>query len=222
MKDKVTIIFNLFLLLHIVGGSLGLLAGLLNIVRKKGDKIHKLIGKVFYLAMLTAGFSSLILSCLHPNYFLFMVGIFTLYMVASGQHYLKLNQQGKPDSNLIGWGITFLMLLSGFLFVGIGILTLIKSNFFGLVFLTFGSIGLLFVLQDFKNFRNKSAVKNFWLLGHFQRMTGGFIAALTAFLVVNSQYFPDQIPSFLNWLIPTVIFTPLIIKWSKHYEIKMK
>jgi len=53
-------------------------------------------------------------------------------------------------------------------------------------------------------------------------MTGSFIAAMTAFLVVNATYFPDQIPSFICWLLPTVTLTPLIVKWNGQYEIKKK
>jgi len=217
-----TIIFKVFLILHVVGGSFGLLTGILNIVRKKGDKNHILIGKIFYVSMLTAGISSLALACIHPNYFLFMVGVFTLYMVSSGQHYLKHKLKDSLDSKLKEWAISILMLLSGLLFVGIGILNVIKSNLFGLVFLTFGSLGLLFVRQDFKNYTNKATIKNYWLIGHLQRMTGSFIATLTAFLVVNAKYFPDHIPSFAYWLFPTVILTPLIINWSRKYQIKKK
>ncbi|GAB4454354.1 MAG: hypothetical protein OHK0036_17820 [Bacteroidia bacterium] len=213
-------LFNVFLILHIVGGSLGLLTGMMNILQKKGNKTHKLIGKIFYFSMLTAGISSLALACLHPNYFLFMVGVFTLYMVSSGQLYLKHKQHNSLDTKRIEWTITILMLLSGLLFVGIGFLTLMKSNLFGLVFITFGTLGLVFVRQGFRNYKDKATIKNYWLIGHLQRMTGSFIAALTAFLVVNAKYFPDQIPGFAYWLLPTVILTPLIIKWSRQYEIK--
>ena len=217
-----TLIFNIFLILHIVGGSVGLLTGMINILRKKGDKNHKIIGKIFYGSMLTTGISSLALAYLRPNFFLFMVGVFTLYMVTSGQRYLLHKRQDRLTSKHIEWTITILMLLAGLLFVGIGILTIIKSNFFGLVFVTFGALGLLFVRQDFKNYNGKTTIKNHWLIGHLQRMTGGFIAALTAFLVVNAKYFPDQIPSFVYWLLPTIILTPLIIKWSRKHEIKKK
>jgi len=58
------------------------------------------------------------------------------------------------------------MLFAGLLFIGIGILTTIKSNLFGLVYVTFGSLGLLFVRQDFKNYQNKATIKNHWLIGH--------------------------------------------------------
>lgn len=216
------IIYKVFLVLHIVSGSVGILSGILNIIRKKGDKNHKLIGKLFFVSMLSVGISSLVLSCLHPNYFLFMIGVFTLYMVSSGQRYLKHKQQYKLDSKIIDWAITISMLFAGLLFIGIGILTIINSNLFGLVFLTFGSLGLLFVRQDFNAYNDKTTIINYWLIAHLQRMTGGFIAALTAFLVVNTKNFPEQIPSLVYWLLPTIILTPLIIKWSGKYEVKKK
>ena len=112
------------------------------------------------------------------------------------------------------------MLLCGLLFIGMGVLAIVNSNFFGLVFITFGGLGLLFVVQDYINLKKKSQVRNNWLLAHLQRMTGGFIASLTAFIVVNSKFFPEQVPGFVIWLLPTLIFTPLIIKWSRQYEVK--
>lgn len=212
--------FKLLLIIHIAGGSIGLLTGLFNIIQKKGDKSHKILGSVFYFSMIMAGVSSLLLSCLHPNYFLFMVGLFTLYMVGSGKRYIKHKQVEKRQIEKIDWVISIIMLLAGLLFVGLGIWSILKSNLFGLVFVTFGGLGLLFVWQDFLNFTNKTTIKNYWLIGHLQRMTGAFIASLTAFLVVNAKYFPDLIPGFIYWLLPTIILTPLIIKWSKKYQIQ--
>lgn len=213
--------FKIFLIIHIASGSTGLLAGLINIIQKKGGERHKLIGRVFYFSMLMAGFSSLVLSCLHPNYFLFMVGLFTLYMVSSGKRYLKhkiIETQGIEN---VDWAISIIMLIGGLLFVGLGIWFILNANLFGLVFVVFGSLGLLFVYQDFLYFNKKSSIINYWLIGHIQRMTGAFIASITAFLVVNAKYFPDIIPGFVYWILPTIIFTPLIVKWSKKHQIKI-
>ena len=75
--------------------------------------------------------------------------------------------------------------------------------------------------QDFLKFTNKASIKNYWLIGHLQRMTGAFIASMTAFLVVNATYLSDTIPGFVYWLLPTTVFTPLIIKWSKKHQVKV-
>lgn len=214
-------IFILFLVLHIASGSVGLIAGSFNIIIKKGGNKHKIIGKIFVYSMLASGFSALVLSTIHPNYFLFMVGVFTLYMVGTGNRYLylkllKINQKPK----IIDWIITITMLLLGLIFIGMGVLFLIKAKLFGLVFITFGVIILLFVKKDFENYSGKSKLLNYWLIAHLQRMIGAYIAALTAFLVVNGNYSPVELPPFLYWLLPSLILTPLIIKWSKKYEIK--
>ena len=98
---------------------------------------------------------------------------------------------------------------------------MVKSNYFGLVFIVFGYLGLSFVKTDFNHFKGKFKSKNYWLLAHLQRMIGGYIASLTAFLVVNVAYLP-QVPAFVFWLLPTLIFLPLILKWSRMYEVKKK
>lgn len=214
-------IFRIFLIIHITGGAVGLLTGILNMIAKKGDSRHKIVGKIFFFAMLTAGLSSLVLSTLKPSLFLFIVGIFTVYMVGTGYSYLHLkmlNKNQKPK--MIDWTLTIAMMLAAFLFIGIGIMSLLKSNLFGLVFITFGSLGLLFVRHDFKNYSGKSHLLNYWLSEHLQRMIGAFIASSTAFLVVNAKYLPESIPIIVYWLLPTLIFTPLIIKWANKYEVK--
>lgn len=217
------IIFKFFLFLHIVAGSIGLLTGLFNVVRIKGDRQHVLVGKVFFYAMLIAAVSALVLSIIHPNYFLFMVGVFTAYMVGTGRRYLylKMLSSNEPPRQF-DRVISYAMLVAAVLFIGIGAYNLIKSNLFGLVFVTFGVLGLRFVRQDFKNYKGESPNRNYWLLAHLQRMTGGFIAALTAFLVVNIKYLPVKIPGVLFWLLPTIIFTPFIIGWSKKLAVKRK
>ncbi|MCC7532397.1 MAG: DUF2306 domain-containing protein [Bacteroidia bacterium] len=217
------IIFTIFLILHIVGGSVGLFTGTINLVRKKGDKRHKLVGRFFVYGMLTAGFSSLVLSIIHPNYFLFIVGIFTIYLTGTGTRYLRLKMLGNNQlPKTMDWTITIAMLLSGLIFIGLGIKHLIDSNNFGIVFIVFGLLGVRLVMTDFKNYKGQIIAKNYWLLAHLQRMTGAYIASATAFLVVNAKYFPEQIPSIAYWLLPTVILFPLIISWTKKYKVENK
>jgi uncharacterized membrane protein len=217
-----TIIFTIFLVLHIIGGSVGLFTGTVNLVRGKGDKNHKLVGKIFSYSMLTAGISSFILSILHPNYFLFIVGVFTVYLVSTGHRYLYLKMLGsneKPKS--IDWVITMAMLMASLLFIGLGIRHLLAGNNFGIVFIVFGALGARLVKTDFDNYRGRVKAKNYWLLAHLQRMTGAYIAAITAFLVVNAKYSPVELPSFIFWLLPTAILTPLIIAWTRKHKVKV-
>ena len=215
------LIFKIILTLHIIGGALGLITGTINLIRKKGDKNHKFIGKLFVYGMLTAGFSAFALSILHPNYFLFIVGVFTIYLVGTGKRYIYLKMLSIDQSpTIIDWILTIGMLVAGFVFVGFGIHHLINGNNFGIVFIVFGVIGLLSVKTDLNNYRGKTKEKNYWLVAHIIRMTGGYIAALTAFLVVNSKLLLATIPPIFLWLLPTMILTPLIIVWVRKYKVE--
>jgi uncharacterized membrane protein len=210
---------DILLYLHIASGGLGLVAGTVNMVRRKGDKTHKQVGWAFSAGMLTAAGSALVLSLLNPNPFLFIVGVFTAYMVGTGLRYLKLKPGSKGGgARPIDWIISVLMLLAALAFLIWGGLLLWQSNSFGAVMLVFGLVSAGFVRADVQHYRGVKTEPSFWLLGHLQRMTGGFIAAATAFLVVNAGAIPLAIPSVVYWLLPTALLTPLINRWSRRYR----
>lgn len=209
-------LFLLLLILHITGGSVGLLSGLIVLLRIKGDRLHKLIGKVFSYAMLITGFSALALSLMRPNHFLFIIGVFTVYLVGTGHRYIYVKMLGSQQRPaLLDWMLSILMLIAGIIFIILGIRHLLGLNYFGIVFLVFGVIGLFFVKSDLSHFKGKTRFKNYWLIAHLQRMTGGYIAAITAFLVVNANNMPITLPGVFFWLLPTVVLTPLIVIWTR-------
>ena len=211
--------FTILLIIHIISGSIGLFTGTVNLIRKKGDKSHKMIGLFFLYGMLINGIAGILMTLIHSNPFLFIVGIVSIYMVATGQRYLALKDLLKGDkAKSIDWILSSIMLLFGISFVVYGMLLLYSSENFGIVLLVFGFISISMVYQDFKNFEGKSSIKNFWLLVHIQIMMGSYIAAMTAFIVVNNTILPE----IVAWLLPTVIVTPLIIKWSRKYKIQTK
>lgn len=106
------------------------------------------------------------------------------------------------------------MILFALAFFVQGARSLSQGNFFGVVMLVFGAIGTLMVYGDIKFYQGIIKSRTFWLRGHIARMCGAYIASLTAFLVVNIYF----LPPLVIWLLPTVIITPLIVKWSRKYK----
>lgn len=214
--------FNAILVLHIIGGTLGIITGTINIIRKKGDKLHKNVGKIFLYSMLVTGFSSLTLATMHPNNFLFIIGVFTIFLVGTGRRYLSLKGLAKGQRpHLVDWLLTGMMLVFGIIFMVFGVFFLFKNELFGIVYLVFGVAGLRYVMKDFRYYRGqKITLKNYWLIEHIGRTMAGYLASLTALLVVNSAYLPF-IPTVLLWLLPTIVFVPLIVYWSKKNMVKL-
>lgn len=209
-------LFKLILYLHIACGTLALLSGTINMVRKKGDKLHTQIGLVFLYSLLSTGFCSFVLAIIHPSLFLFMVGVFTIHLVGTGQRYLSLKQlHNNQQAQLVDWALLAMMGITALVLLGYGVTYLVQGSLFGLVYIVFGNLGLRSVYNDIKNYQGKITNQNYWLVLHLQRMIGGYIAAITAFLVVNSKYFPDAIQGTILWLLPTIIFVPLMIVWSR-------
>lgn len=212
-------LFTAILILHIVSGGTGLITGTINLIRRKGDKLHNQIGLGFTYAMISAGASAIVLSMMHPNYFLFIVGVFTLYMVSTGYRYIRLRLEGIDNGpKTLDWVLTGSMGIAGICFILFGGWQLYMKSNFGTVLLVFGAIGILMVRSDLNNYKGKAAERNYWLLAHLQRMTGAYIASLTAFLVVNMDRLPSFIPGILFWLLPTAVLTPMIIFWSRKYR----
>ena len=209
-------LFNALLIIHIIGGGSGLLIGTYIMLIKKGGKKHKFWGNLYFLSMLLAALVAFPMSYLHPNYFLFVIAIFTCYMLLTGKRYI--NKTALTPVSPIDWALSIGMLLAAIYFIIFGIINLINKNNFGIVLLVFGVISLLFVLKDYTNYTGKSKIKNFGLTTHLQRMIGSYIASATAFLVVNNTILPQA----LAWLLPTAILVPLIFKWSRKYQVVPK
>tara|TARA_B110001452_G_scaffold246997_1_gene232743 strand:+ start:3224 stop:3748 length:525 start_codon:yes stop_codon:yes gene_type:complete len=174
---------------------------------------------LFFFFIVTAGISSIILAILHPNNFLLIFGIFTICLVGTDYRYMRLRLLGKGQKPAITDRFLSLgMLLSGICFVAWGSYMIYNSANFGRVLVSFGLIGLNNVRSDFKNYAGRSKKKKYWMLVHIGRMMGGYTASLTAFIVVNAQYYPFEVPSLVIWLGPAVLLTPFSIYWSKPYK----
>ncbi len=207
-------IFSILLGIHIVGGGTSLLLGLYILIAKKGTQRHKKAGIVYYTTMLTTALVAMPMCYLHPNYFLFIISVFTAYMLLTGKRYLM--HKTLNSITVYDWSLTVIMALFGSAFIVFGLINLSKGETFGIVFLVFGLISLLFVRQDWINFKGQSTIRNFFLTTHIQRMMGSYIASVTAFLVVNNKILP---PVFV-WLLPTVVIAPLIAIWTRKYKIE--
>ena len=89
----------------------------------KGGKRHRKIDRLFVTGMMLTGGSALLMAQIKPNPFLFIIGVFTIYLVGTADRYIKL-KQNKPL--LIDWVYTLGMFVFGSIFIIWGIITLTK------------------------------------------------------------------------------------------------
>ena len=192
---------------HAFFGGIALISGLVSLISKKGKITHKKSGKLFFYSMLSSAVTALIISILpkHENPFLFSIGIFSSYFILTG--YRALNFKNKKPNFKIDIIITWIMVITALLMLLYNPIVNQKIN---IVLTAFGTIGLFFSIRDLMLFKNTDKLNKAWLKLHLGKMIGGYIAATTAFVVVN-----DFFPSFYGWFIPSIIGGVCISYWIR-------
>lgn len=193
--------------IHAPLGAIALLAGGIALVVKKGNKVHKKSGKVFYFSMLLSAMAALLIAVLpnHKSPFLFSIGLFSSYFLISGLRSLTYKQ--KEVDLKMDKIIAYLIMITGITMV---LYPLILERKLNVILTVFGTAGLMFGTRDLLLFRDIERLKNKWLDLHLGKMTGGYIAAITAFFVVN-----EILPGIWNWFVPAMVGSVYITFWRR-------
>ena len=199
---------NILISIHIVFGSLALLTGAMVLFLKKGNALHKRIGKLYFIAGFLGTIISLIIASSpnHYNLFLFTIGILTLYFLLGGFFAFKINAKQLKVLALTMIVTAVVMILYAFYQFSQGSITS------GIILIFFGLLGAAnSYLVDYRIFikqGRKLTTKNRISL-HIGKMIGSSIAMSTAFVVVNNIFYFR----ILNWILPAIIGSFLI----RHY-----
>ncbi len=200
------------LYLHILGGTISLILGLVPIISKKGGMLHKTTGRIFGIAMLTATFSGVVLAVIKPEQTLFLVGLFSSYLVIAG--ILPLRLMGPQQLNTIKKALILptLGIMLAVAMLLFAVYHLIQGNAEGIVVGVFGLGLLTSALADYKWISRFTETTRSQLISiHVGRIVGAYIASCTAFLVVNQ---PIPVP-LVNWFIANLVFVPVIVYWQR-------
>lgn len=198
---------KMLIIIHASSGGVALLAGMISIISDKGKNIHKKSGLVFYYSMLTSAISALVIAVLpgHFNMFLFSIGIFSAYFVISGRR--ALNFRNAKHDFLFDKVLAILLLVTS---IGMIVLPIVLQSVINIVLLIFGITGLIFSIRDIVQMRDKKKLRKKWLPTHLGKITGGYISALTAFIVVN-----NLLPGIIGWIAPGVFGGVFIAYWIR-------
>ena len=198
--------YGTLLTFHILGGGLALITAIVAILSKVFNMDHRwhvYSGRLYHYGMIIVFVTAFPMAILKPNLFLFLISIFSYYFVFTGWR-AALNRKGKP--HWVDWAVTGLMGLTSIGMVLYAIYLLFIGVGEGITILVFGGIGSAQFWQDLTILRQGGIKGRERIVLHLSKMMGGTIATVTAFLVVNI----DFQPSFVVWLAPTVLISPII------------
>lgn len=200
-------VIKVLIYIHAGFGGIALLAGLVAMVAKKGLTVHKKSGLAFYYTMLISAITAMLVAFLpnHESPFLFAIGIFSLYFILTGKRALRF--KFKNPNLQMDKLISKLMIFTGILMV---LLPILLTKNINIVLCVFAVVGITFSIRDLYLYKNARRLKDSWLKLHLGKMIGGYISAMTAFVVVNEFF-----PSFYGWFIPGIVVGFFITFWIR-------
>ena len=196
------------LFIHIIAGTVSLLAAALAVASGKEKKEHILAGRTYFWGMFLIFITAIPMSIISSNLFLFPVAIFSFYLAYAGMRFAR-NRTGIAST--FDWAAVGLMILSGIAMWCLATLYFINNNTQYITLTVFGFIAISLRYADFRSYRNKSAIGKKRIARHLTNMLAGTIAVITAVLVTNVNIEPV----FIFWILPTILITPLIFWWHR-------
>ncbi len=204
--------------IHIVCGIAVGITGLLQILLRKGGKLHRITGRIYLWAWLPLVVTGGIIG----STLILLFGLFGYYMVLTG-YGMARSRSGVLD----GWFKVVIVLgtILGAVLAVWAMMLLVTGNInFGIIALVFGLLFFLTASKDMRRYilgahrGQLHGHKMEWFFEHFIRMYISLIAATTAFSAIQEL----SSEPLVNWLAPTVIGTLLIILAQKKYGRKFK
>ena len=201
-------IIQYLLSIHILAGSISLIAAAFAVLSSKGKKAHILAGRTYFWGMAVIFLTAIPMSIATSNVFLFLIAIFSFYLAYAG---MRFASNRKGTANFFDWVAIGLMVSSGMVMLFLAILYFMNNNSQYITLIVFGFIAISLGYADFKSYRNKSAIGKQRIARHLSKMMGGTIAVITAVVVVNPPFEPE----WVWWVLPTALITPIIFWWNR-------
>ena len=193
--------------IHILAGTIALLASAFAICSEKGKKIHITAGRTYFWGMAGIFLTALPMSIITSNVFLFLIAFFSFYLAFAGRRFA---QNRKGIASIVDWIAVGLMIAAGLGMWVLAVFYSIENNSQYITLTVFGFLAIVLGYTDYKAYKRQEATGKKRIARHLTNMMAGTIAVVTAVLVVNVNTEPQWLP----WVLPTLLITPVIIYWN--------
>jgi len=203
------------LILHITGGIVGLLSGVVAMFYSKGSQGHRTAGKVFVISMLIMGACATYLAVLKHQMNNVFGGILTFYLISTAW---LAGRKRDQRAGVFDWGALVLALALGLglWILGIRVVKGLSAQQPGVpigMYFFMGTIPLLAASGDIRMLVRGGISGTPRLVRHLWRMCFGLFIATGSFFLGQQQVFPPAIRKQYILAPLTILPLPLLIYW---------
>jgi hypothetical protein len=204
------------LVLHIGGGTVGMISGAVALAARKGGRWHRIAGTVFFVAMLAmAGVGASVAGFL-PTGFLtespnIIAGIMTFYLVLTSWATIRRRDGGIGRVEKFGFGVALAVFTAGVIFIAVAANspggTIGKTP--AEAFYVFTLVGGIAAASDLKVILKGGIAGAPRIARHLWRMCVGLTIATGSFFLGQQKFLPVALQGSALMFIP--VLAPLLL-----------
>lgn len=210
------------MLIHVTAGGVGLIAGFIAILTRKGGRVHRAAGTVFLGAMLVMGGFGAWLALWMPERITVLAGLLVAYLVATGWMSVRraANTTGRFEvaAMLVALGVAAAGLTFGVM--GMGHPKGLVDSLPYQVGIVFGVIAGLAAVADLTAIRRSGLAGAPRLARHLWRMSAALLIAALAFFMGQQKVMPEAIRGSPVLFLPELLVLGTMIFWLVRVRLK--
>lgn len=212
-RSKLIIMISSFIFLHVAAGAVAIISGFGSLIPRKGSKIHKLTGNIFYYSMvLMAGMATFLAIFDVHETINALIGLFTVYLVYSGRLAVK-----EVSRNSVALKLTVVVsgiLTLAFYYVSYQALISGKAIVDGVyveAFYVYAFLSTLAFFLDLKTIITGPLKGKQRIARHLWRMILGLFIASGSLFLGQPQVFPELLQNYLY--VPVLVVVLSLLYW---------
>jgi uncharacterized membrane protein len=200
---------------HIWAGTIGILSGFAALFLRKGSRLHRLAGNVFFVSMLAMAGTAVVRAVIVSQPSNVVAGLFTLYMISTAWMTVrrKAGETGRFEVIAMlaaaALGITEMVL-------GWSVATSQSPPPFGVpaaVYFVFGSVVLLAAGGDARMLVRGGVYGAQRILRHLWRMGLALFVATGSLFLGQQKVFPEELRGSFLLALPVIVVVVTTIYW---------
>ncbi len=201
------------LLIHICAAAIGLASGSVALFSRKGSRLHRQAGGVFFVSMLCMSASAACLALMKSQTINLVVGVLTFYMVATA--WLTVRRR-EGETGRLELGLMLLALADGAGAVGYGVHLAngaVHADEGPGGYYVFGSIALLAAVLDMRMLAGGGVAGAQRIARHLWRMCFALLITVISFFLGKQRLFPGAVVKLHLNYVPILIVAAVMIYW---------
>jgi hypothetical protein len=193
------------LMTHIAAGGAGLVTGAVALAAPKGERLHRVVGTVFFVSMLVMATLGTIIAAGMREPLAFVPGLVTFHLVATGWAAVKrpAGQSGRFET---GAGFAAL----GIAAVAVGLAFAASAPPLAIILGLFGALAAFAGWQDLRVARAGGVAGPDRLARHLWRMCAALTIAAFSFFLGQQDEFPTALQGPHNAIPPLAVLSAMV------------